>query len=79
MSESGGFDETALFYLRSKGIGKREAERMLLPNIKDPFCCYFTMSDDIRGFFREGTGTSYWPGRVTRRFRTPPQLDTKEE
>jgi len=59
LSETGGFDEAALFYIRSRGISKAEAQRMLLPTLKDPNYCYFTFHESLREFFPEGTGTPY--------------------
>jgi hypothetical protein len=59
LSASGAFDEAALFYLRSRGIPKGEAQRMLLATLKDPNYCYFTFSEDLASNFSEGTGTPY--------------------
>jgi hypothetical protein len=59
ISASGAFDEAALFYLRSRGIPKGEAQRMLLATLKDPNYCYFTFSEDLASCFSEGTGTPY--------------------
>lgn len=55
LSENGAFDEQALFYLRSRGISKGEAQRMLLVNLKDPHYCYFTFADELRECFGEMT------------------------
>lgn len=54
-----GFPEEALFYLRSRGIGKAHAERMLMPVLKDPLYCYFTFAPEIAENFGEGVGTPY--------------------
>lgn len=54
-----GFPEEALFYLRSRGIGKAHAERMLMPVLKDPLYCYFTFAPEIAKNFGEGVGTPY--------------------
>ena len=59
MAESGGFSEEALFYIRSRGISKAEAQMMLLPTLKDPHFCYFTFAEEFRECFPSGTGTPY--------------------
>jgi hypothetical protein len=59
LSESSGFNEEALFYLRTSGISKAEAQRMLLPSLKDPNYCYFTFAEHVREWFPPGFGTFY--------------------
>ena len=59
LSESSGFDEAALFYIRSRGISKADAQRMLLPSLKDPNYCWFQFAEEFREFFPSGTGTLY--------------------
>jgi len=59
LSETSGFNEAAMFYIRSRGISKADAQRMLLPTLKDPNYCYFQFSDECREFFPEWTGTPY--------------------
>ncbi len=59
LSEGSGFDEDAMFYIRSRGIGQAEARRMLLATLKDPYYCYFTFDEAISNCFSEGTGTAY--------------------
>lgn len=59
LSEGTGFDEAAMFYIRSRGIGQAEARRMLLATLKDPYYCYFTFDEAIANCFSEGTGTGY--------------------
>ena len=59
LSDKAQVDEYALFYLRSRGISKAEAQRMLLGTMTDPNFCYFTVSPEIAGYFGEGCGMSY--------------------
>lgn len=59
LAENGAFPEDAMFYIQSRGIGKAEAQMMLLPTLKDPNFCYFTFADDLRAFFPSGAGTPY--------------------
>lgn len=59
LSTSGGFDEYALFYLRSRGIPKGQAQRMLLATLKDPNYCYFTFVPEVVACFSESAGVLY--------------------
>lgn len=59
MREEGGFDVDRLFYLMSRGIPKGEAQRLLLPELTDPFFCYFTFHPAYSDAFGEGFGTPY--------------------
>lgn len=56
MHESGSFDTAKLFYIMSRGISRPDAQRMLLPELKDPHFCYFTMAQEIQYTFGEGFG-----------------------
>jgi hypothetical protein len=56
---SGGFDPDKLLYIMSRGIPKAVAQRMLLPELRDPFFCYFTFHPDYSAYFGEGFGTPY--------------------
>ena len=67
MTESAKINETWLFYLQSRGIGRAEATRMLLPEIKDPYYCYFTFHEEYHKYF-EGVGM---PLKVRDRMLTP--------
>jgi hypothetical protein len=60
MSEaSGGFDVDKLLYIQSRGIPKAVAQRLLLPELKDPHFCYFTFHQAYSDMFGEGFGTPY--------------------
>ena len=59
LSETGGFDEQAMFYIRSRGISKADAQRMLLPTLKDPNYCWFQFAPEFSDFFPPGTGMPY--------------------
>ena len=54
-----GLPEDAMFYLRSRGISKAEAQRMLLGSVRDPFLCWFSFHPDLAAYFGEGYGTPY--------------------
>lgn len=56
MNESNKFDVDSLFYLMSRGLGRAQAQRLLLPDLKDPFYCYFTVDQSISDYFGEGFG-----------------------
>lgn len=57
LSENAAVDPEKLFYLRTRGIGKAQAQRMLLGELKDPNYCYFTFHPSIAGFFGDGFGS----------------------
>ena len=59
LSSVGAFHEESLFYLRSRGIGKAQAQRMLLVTLKDPLYCWFSFDQEIADCFSEGAGTPY--------------------
>jgi hypothetical protein len=54
--ETGGFDELKLFYLRSRGLSKAQAQRILLPELNNPNFCYFTFHEEYSKVFPNGTG-----------------------
>jgi hypothetical protein len=56
---SGGFDEDSLLYIMSRGIPRATAQRLLLPELKDPYYCYFTFHEAYSEMFGEGFGTPY--------------------
>lgn len=58
MNESNAFDEERLFYIMARGIPRGEAQKMLLPELRDPFFCYFLMHEAYSSFFGEGCGMS---------------------
>jgi hypothetical protein len=59
MSETEGFDMDKLLYIQSRGIPKGTAQRMLLPELKDPYFCYFTFHPAYSEAFGEGFGSPY--------------------
>lgn len=59
LAEEARVDENALFYLRTRGIGKADAQRMLLGTLQNSNYCYFTFGDEITESFGEGVGTPY--------------------
>lgn len=59
LSDHAAVDQDALFYLRSRGIPKAEAQRMLLGTLKDPHYCWFSFAPEIAAFFGEGYGAGY--------------------
>ena len=61
--QSAGFDEQKLHYIRSRGISLAQARRWLLPEIKSPFCCYFTLAKEYAEVFPEWTGSATLAGR----------------
>lgn len=58
--ETGGFDEQKLFYLRTRGLSKTVAQRILLPELNNPNFCYFEFDPAYSDVFSEGTGTPYF-------------------
>jgi hypothetical protein len=59
LSDEARVDEGALFYLRSRGIDKADAQRMLLGTLTNSNYCYFTVSPDIAEYFGECCGMPY--------------------
>jgi hypothetical protein len=59
LSDKARVDESALFYLRSRGIAKADAQRMLLGTLTDSNYCYFTVSPEVAEVFGEGAGMPY--------------------
>lgn len=59
LSDEARVDEEALFYLRTRGIAKAEAQRMLLGTLTNPNYCYFTFAPELAEVFGEGVGTPY--------------------
>jgi hypothetical protein len=59
MQESSAFDVDKLLYIQSRGIPKGAAQRLLLPELKDPFYCYFTFHPAYSEAFGEGFGAPY--------------------
>jgi hypothetical protein len=59
MREDGGFDVNRLHYIMSRGITKGVAQRILLPELKDPFFCYFTFHEAYSEMFGEGFGSGH--------------------
>jgi hypothetical protein len=59
MHETGGFDADKLLYIQSRGIPRGTAQRLLLPELKDPHFCYFTFHPAYSEMFGEGFGTPY--------------------
>lgn len=55
--ESGGFDEQKLHYIRTRGISLAEARRWLLPELKNPYFCYFTFNEEYSKAFGEYFGS----------------------
>ena len=53
------FNEEKLHYIRSRGVSLAEARRWLLPEVKSPYCCYFTFAEEYSEVFPEWTGTPY--------------------
>jgi hypothetical protein len=78
LNESAGFDEPSMFYLRSRGISKADAQRMLLPTLKDPNFCYFRFHDRFREIFSDGAGTPYIMGHNRERRARSHALRTME-
>ncbi len=64
---SDGFDPGKLHYIQSRGIPLGEARRMLLPEMKNPYFCYFTFNEAYSEIYPEWTGTPYMIGRGKRR------------
>ena len=78
LSASGAFDEYALFYLRSRGIPRPQAQRMLLATLKDPNYCYFTFAEELASCFSEGTGVPHlFPHNHARRAAKRTELTSK--
>ncbi len=59
LNEDSGIDDCALFYLRSRGIDKAEAQKMLLGQLANPNFCYFTFVPEITRQFNDGAGMPY--------------------
>jgi hypothetical protein len=59
MHETGGFDVDKLLYVQSRGIPRGAAQRMLLPELKDPHFCYFTFHPAYSEAFGEGFGSPH--------------------
>lgn len=59
LSEEAQVNKDALFYLRSRGISKADAQRMLLGTLTNPNYCYFTFAPEVVECFGEGAGTPY--------------------
>ncbi len=59
LNDESHIDESALFYLRSRGIAKADAQRMLLGMLRNPNYCYFTFAPELVECFGEGAGTPY--------------------
>jgi hypothetical protein len=59
LSDEARVDESALFYLRTRGISKANAQRMLLGTLSNSNYCYFTFASEIAEVFGEGVGTPY--------------------
>lgn len=60
-----GFPQDKLFYIRSRGIPLAEARRMVLPELKSPHFCYFTLHEEYAKYFPEYTDSPYgMRGRV---------------
>jgi hypothetical protein len=81
LSDEAHIDKSALFYLRSRGISKADAQRMLLGTLRNSNYCYFTLAPEIMEAFDEGTGSPYlYPVNHARRaqsikMRTGPRDD----
>lgn len=56
MNETGGFDVDRVFYLMSRGLPRGEVQKMLLPELHDPYFCYFLMHPSYSEWFGEGFG-----------------------
>ena len=59
MSDEARIDERALFYLRTRGIAKADAQRMLLGTLTNSNYCYFTVAPEVAEVFGEGAGSPY--------------------
>ena len=59
LSDEAQIDESALFYLRTRGIAKADAQRMLLGTLKNSNYCYFTVAPEVAEVFGEGAGSPY--------------------
>jgi len=59
LSDQAHVDEGSLFYLRSRGIGKGAAQRMLLGTITNSNYCYFTFAPEVTRAIGEGVGMPY--------------------
>jgi len=59
LSEEARVDESALFYLRSRGISKADSQRMLLGTLTNSNYCYFTFAPEVAECFGEGAGSLY--------------------
>lgn len=59
LSEEARVDESALFYLRSRGISKADAQRMLLGTLTNSNYCYFTFAPEVAEIFGDGVGMRY--------------------
>jgi hypothetical protein len=57
--ETGAFDEKKLHYLRSRGISRADAQRMLLPELNNPNFCFFEFDGAYREVFSDGSGAPY--------------------
>lgn len=58
MNESNAFDVEKLFYIMARGISRGEAQKILLPELRDPFFCYFELHQAYSDYFGEGCGMS---------------------
>lgn len=59
LSDEARVDDSALFYLRSRGIAKADAQRMLLGTLTNSNYCYFTVSPQAAEIFGESAGMRY--------------------
>lgn len=59
LSDEARVDESALFYLRTRGIAKADAQRMLLGTLTNSNYCYFTVAPEIGEYFGDGCGMPY--------------------
>lgn len=57
MNESAAFDEERLFYIMQRGISRGDAQRILLPEIRDPFFCYILFHEAYSDALGEGFGS----------------------
>jgi len=78
LSEEARVDDAALFYLRTRGLSKAEAQRMLLGTLSNPNYCYFTFAPEISEAFGEGAGSPYLhPINHQRRAESKARRDVK--
>mgnify|MGYP001582321176 CR=1 FL=1 len=56
------FDADRLFYIQSRGVGRADAYKMLMGEVKSPHVCYFTFHEEYQRYFA-GVGVANLHGR----------------